>query len=178
MFSAMFPQQAFLQLEIFAVHQFWYISCRFDIEHMEWASTWELLKLCKLSNIYDPKASTSAWGFTFNNFFFLYLFNSRIPLSNSCFDKLFMVNCENLLNLINLCETLTQNWASGMVFDFTSITYWRLHAIVVQLVLLYVLLPFIFKWNITYIKKITKFQELYQVDVLDSLYSLAAKVVK
>ena len=130
----MFPQQPFLQLQIFAIHQFWYISCRFDTEHMEWASTWELLKLCKLSNIYAPKASTSAWGFTFNNFFsYIYSIHAylyQILVSN----KLFMVNCENLLNLINLCETLTQNWASGMVFDFASITYWRLHAIVVQLV--------------------------------------------
>ena len=51
------------------VLQFWHISCRFDIENMAWALTWELLKLCPLSNIYAPKASTSAWGFTFSNFF-------------------------------------------------------------------------------------------------------------
>ena len=38
------------------VLQFWHISCRFDIENMEWALTWELLKL---SNIYALKASTS-----------------------------------------------------------------------------------------------------------------------
>ena len=37
--------------------------------YKEWALTWELLKLCKLSNIYAPKARTSAWGFTLNNFF-------------------------------------------------------------------------------------------------------------
>ena len=55
--------------------QFWHISCRFDIENMmEWALTWELLKLYKLSNIYGPKASTSAQGFTFNNFFFLNIY--------------------------------------------------------------------------------------------------------
>ena len=34
---------------------------------------WALLKLCKLSNIYAPKAGTSVWGFTFNNFFSYYM---------------------------------------------------------------------------------------------------------
>ena len=56
-----------------AVLQFWHVSCRFDIENMEWALTWESLKLCKLSNIYAPKASTSTLDFTFNNFFSLYI---------------------------------------------------------------------------------------------------------
>ena len=55
------------------VLQFWHISCRFDIENMAWALTWELLKLCKLSIIYAAKASFSAWGFTFNNFFSTYI---------------------------------------------------------------------------------------------------------
>ena len=57
------------------VLQFWHISCRFDIENLEWAVTWELLKLCKLMNIYTPKASTSAWGFTLTFFvIFIYIY--------------------------------------------------------------------------------------------------------
>ena len=56
------------------VLQFWHISCRFDIENMEWALTWELLELCKLLNIYAPKASTSTKDFTFNDFFLLYIY--------------------------------------------------------------------------------------------------------
>ena len=56
------------------VLQFWHISCRSDIENMDWALTWELLKLYKLLNIYAPKASTSAWDFIFNNFFSTYIY--------------------------------------------------------------------------------------------------------
>ena len=53
--------------------------------------TWELSKLCKLWNIYAPKASTSPLGFTFNNFFFInsihaYFYQIRVSY------KLFRVN--------------------------------------------------------------------------------------
>ena len=66
------------------VLQFWHISCRFDIENMEWALAWHLLKLCKLSNIYAPKASASAWDFAFNNFFFWTCIYIYIYIHNIC----------------------------------------------------------------------------------------------
>ena len=67
--------------------KFWHISCRFDIKNMEWALIRELQKLCKLSNIYTPKASTSAWGFTLNKFF-SYIYSIHAYLFQFFNDKL------------------------------------------------------------------------------------------
>ena len=44
--------------------------------------TWELLKFCKLSNIYASKASTSTWDFTFNNLFFSYIIQTQMLNTN------------------------------------------------------------------------------------------------
>ena len=95
---------------------------------MEWALTWELLKLCKLLNIYAPKASTSAWDFTFNNFFFwTYIYSTRAYLYQIRVSNIYtyiqypitILNIQIYLNLLFLrCIIITNNL---QLLDFTNV---------------------------------------------------------
>ena len=92
---------------------------------MEWALTWELLKLCKLLNIYAPKASTSAWYFTFNNFFFsTYIYSIRAYLYQICVSNIYtyiqypiiILNIQLYLNLLFLRCIIKTNSLQNLRF--------------------------------------------------------------